>query len=163
MKDQVDSLKENGIDAACINSSMSFNEIKTLKSDLLNNKIKILYAAPARIVLPEFISFLKQLKISLIAVDESHCISEWGHDFRPAYRQLKVLRDLFPEIPFIALTATAISEVQADIINLLNLKNPAIFRASFDRKNLIYHLKPMFSRFPRRLLIFCVLIATQCL
>ncbi len=142
MKDQVDSLRENGIDAACINSTMSFNEIKSLKSDLLKNKINILYVAPERIVLPEFTSFLKQLKISLIAVDESHCISEWGHDFRPAYRELKVLRDFFPEIPFIALTATAISEVQADIINLLNLTNPSIFRASFDRKNLIYNLKP---------------------
>jgi ATP-dependent DNA helicase RecQ len=142
MKDQVDSLRENGIDAACINSTMSFNDVKNLKLNLLNNKIKILYAAPERIVLPEFISFLKQCKISLIAVDESHCISEWGHDFRPAYRQLKMLRYLFPETPIIALTATAISEVQADIINLLNLKDPAIFRASFDRKNLIYHLKP---------------------
>lgn len=142
MKDQVDGLIERGIEATCINSTMSFNEINTIKSNLLNNKIKILYLAPERIVLPEFMLFLKQLKISLIAVDESHCISEWGHEFRPAYRQLKVLRDYFPDIPLVALTASAIPEVQNDIINLLNLKNPKVFKASFNRENLAYYVKP---------------------
>ena len=153
MKDQVDGLRENGINAVCINSTMSSDSIQIVKSDLLDNKAKILYVAPERIALPEFISFLKHLKISIIAIDEAHCISEWGHDFRPAYRQLKLLKDHFPKVPFIALTATAISEVQGDIVNLLKLKNPAIYRASFDRKNLIYQVKPKADAY-RQLLQF---------
>ena len=142
MKDQVDGLRENGINAVCINSTISSDNIQIIKSELLDNKAKILYVAPERIALPEFISFLKLLKISMIAIDEAHCISEWGHDFRPAYRQLKSLKEHFPKVALIASTATAISEVQRDIINLLNLRNPTIYKASFDRKNLIYKVKP---------------------
>jgi ATP-dependent DNA helicase RecQ len=142
MKDQVDGLRKKGIAVAYINSTLSPYEIQKTRSSLLNNDIKILYVAPERLMLSEFLSFLTRLKISLIAIDEAHCISEWGHEFRPAYRQLKVLKDLFPRVPLMALTATAVPEVQADIIALLKLKDPAIYKASFNRKNLVYHVRP---------------------
>jgi ATP-dependent DNA helicase RecQ len=99
MKDQVDGLRKKGIAAAYINSTLSPYEIQKIRSSLLNCDIKILYVAPERLILSEFLSFLTRLKISLIAIDEAHCISEWGHEFRPAYRQLKVLKDLFPKVP----------------------------------------------------------------
>ena len=141
MKDQVDGLKANGIAAAYINSSLSFDEIETVKSELLDNRIRILYVAPERIMQPSFLSFLQHLNISLIAIDESHCISEWGHDFRPEYRELKLLKEHFPSIPIIAVTATAILEVQKDIITQLKLANPKIYKASLNRENLYYHVK----------------------
>ena len=141
MKDQVDGLKENGIPAAYINSSLSFEQIKQIKSELLENRISILYVAPERIVLPDFISFLQNLKINLIAIDEAHCISEWGHDFRPGYRQLKLLKECFPKIPLIAMTATAILEVQDDIVTQLKLANPKYYKASLNRNNLFYQVK----------------------
>ncbi len=142
MKDQVDVLREKGIAAAYINSTLPPYEVQKIRSNLLNNDIKILYVAPERLILSEFLSFIARLKISLIAIDEAHCISEWGHDFRPAYRQLKVLKDLFQKVPLMALTATAVPEVQEDIIALLKLKEPAIYKASFNRKNLVYHVRP---------------------
>ncbi|TFH47351.1 MAG: DNA helicase RecQ [ANME-2 cluster archaeon] len=142
MKDQVDGLKANGIAAAYINSSLSFEEIQNIKNELLENKISILYVAPERIVLPNFLSFLQLLNISLIAIDEAHCISEWGHDFRPGYRQLKLLKESFPRVPLIAMTATAIPEVQKDIIAQLKLVNPNCYKASLNRDNLFYQVKP---------------------
>jgi len=142
MKDQVDGLKANGIAAAYINSSLSSNEIQHIKSELLENRISILYVAPERIMMSDFLSFLQHLNISLIAVDESHCISEWGHDFRPEYRKLKLLKENFPQVPLIALTATAIPKVQEDIITQLKLSNPKIYKASFNRENLFYQVKP---------------------
>jgi ATP-dependent DNA helicase RecQ len=142
MKDQVDGLRKKGIAVAYINSTLNSFEIQKIRSRLLNNDIKILYVAPERLMLSEFLSFLTRLKISLIAIDEAHCISEWGHEFRPAYRQLKVLKDLFPKVPLMALTATAVPEVQADIIALLKLKDPAVYKASFNRNNLVYHVRP---------------------
>jgi ATP-dependent DNA helicase RecQ len=142
MKDQVDGLKANGIAAAYVNSSLSFDEIQHIKSELLGNGISILYVAPERIMLPDFLLLLQRLNISLIAVDEAHCISEWGHDFRPEYRQLKLLKEHFPQTPLIALTATAIPEVQKDIITQLRLSNPRIYKASFNRENLFYQVKP---------------------
>ncbi len=142
MKDQVDVLREKGIAAAYINSTLPPYDIQKIRSSLLNNDIKILYVAPERLVLSEFLSFLTRLNISLIAIDEAHCISEWGHDFRPAYRQLRVLKDIFQKVPLMALTATAVPEVQEDIIALLKLNDPAIYKASFNRKNLVYHVRP---------------------
>lgn len=142
MKDQVDGLKANGISAAYINSSLSFEQIKQIKSELLEKRISILYVAPERIVLPDFLSFLQNLNINLIAIDEAHCISEWGHDFRPGYRQLKLLKEHLPKIPLIAMTATAISEVQEDIITQLKLENPKCYKASLNRDNLFYQIKP---------------------
>lgn len=142
MKDQVDGLKANGIAAAYINSSLRFDEIQHIKLELLENRISILYVAPERIMLPDFLLFLQRLNISLIAVDEAHCISEWGHDFRPEYRQLKLLKEQFPQTPLIALTATAIPEVQKDIITQLKLTNSKIYKASLNRENLFYQVKP---------------------
>ena len=142
MKDQVDSLRANGIASAYINSSLSQNEIRKVKLGLLEEKINILYVAPERITQSSFLSFLHKLNITLFAVDEAHCISEWGHDFRSEYRQLKLLKRYFPKTPIIALTATAIPEVQKDIINQLKLINPKLYKASFNRKNLFYQVKP---------------------
>ncbi len=142
MKNQVDSLKSNGIEAAYINSSLNYDEIKNIKSDVEKNKIKLLYISPERLTIQSFSAFLRGLKISLFAVDEAHCISEWGHDFRPEYRQLKIIRDLFPHLPIIALTATATPKVQEDIIAQLSLKDCKRYIASFNRKNLVYSVVP---------------------
>jgi len=141
MKDQVDGLLADGISAAFINSSLSYSEIAKRKQSLSSNEIKILYMAPERLVMPEFLQFLQGLKVSLFAIDESHCISEWGHDFRPEYRQLKILREIFPKVPVMALTATATPAVQRDIISQLRLPDCKIFTASFNRKNLCYLIK----------------------
>lgn len=136
MKDQVDSLKLNGIQAEYINSSLSLNEIKEIKSQITNNEIKILYIAPERLALKDFQAFLSKINISLIAIDEAHCISEWGHDFRKDYRNLKHLKTIFPNKPIIALTATATTKVKDDILKQLNLTNPKVFISSFNRDNL---------------------------
>ena len=148
MKDQVDSLEANGIAAACLNSTQNARETRDVKAAFLANKLKILYVAPERLMMPGTFSFLKKGKISLFAIDEAHCISEWGHDFRPEYRKLKLLRDSktgFPDLPIIALTATATERVREDIISQLNLaispeKGPYI--ASFNRSNLYYEVRP---------------------
>ncbi|MCF6148167.1 MAG: DNA helicase RecQ [Candidatus Kuenenia sp.] len=142
MKDQVDGLIENGISAAFINSSLRSDGIVTRKKELAEGKTKILYIAPERLAMPEFIRFLQGLKVSLFAIDESHCISEWGHDFRPEYRQLSMLRQHFPKTPIMALTATATPSVQRDIIEQLKLTDYRIFTASFNRKNLFYQIIP---------------------
>lgn len=148
MKDQVDSLEANGIAAACLNSTQNARETRDVKAAFLANKLKILYVAPERLMMPGTFSFLKKGKICLFAIDEAHCISEWGHDFRPEYRKLKLLRDSktgFPDLPIIALTATATERVREDIISQLNLaispeKGPYI--ASFNRSNLYYEVRP---------------------
>ena len=138
MKDQVDDLLGNGVSAAFINSSLKEKEIAAAQKKALENRLKILYLAPERLALPEFKEFLQKLKVSLFAIDEAHCISEWGHDFRPDYRKLRSLRSEFPKVPIIALTATATPRVQKDIVNQLELTNPGIFISSFDRPNLRY-------------------------
>ena len=142
MKDQVDGLLADGIPAVFINSSLSYEEIAKRRRDLCSNAIKILYIAPERLVMPEFLQFLQGLKVSLFAIDESHCISEWGHDFRPEYRQLKTLKEKFPDVPVMALTATATPRVQEDIISHLRLPECRVFKASFNRKNLYYQIRP---------------------
>ncbi len=136
MKDQVDGLRVNGISAAFINSSLSHNEIGAIESQALSGELKILYIAPERLANDFFKSFLQQLNVSLIAIDEAHCISAWGHDFRPEYRNLKHLRNLIPNTPIIALTATATDRVAYDILTELQLKNSKNYKASFDRSNL---------------------------
>lgn len=142
MKDQVDSLKANGIAASFINSSLTAEEIHDAKVRLLESRDKILYIAPERLASGDFISFLKLLKISLFAIDESHCISEWGHDFRPEYRKLKIIREVFPAVPIIALTATAIQDVQSDIVQALKIFSAKTYKASFNRPNLSYYVRP---------------------
>ncbi|MBU4222087.1 MAG: ATP-dependent DNA helicase, partial [Euryarchaeota archaeon] len=142
MKTQVDSLRQNGIAAEYINSSLNYEDISKIKSALLQNRIRLLYVAPERLTIPSFLSFLKGLKISLFAIDEAHCISEWGHDFRPEYRQLKIIGTSFPDVPIIALTATATTKVREDIINQLDFKDCKKYIASFNRENLVYYVKP---------------------
>lgn len=140
MKDQVDALTQNGINAAFINSSLTPDEKVQILSDIKNGTIKILYIAPERLAVPQFASLLQTLPISLFAIDEAHCISEWGHDFRPDYRNLNQLRSTFPTIPIIALTATATQKVREDIVKQLDLPAPHIFTSSFNRENLSYEV-----------------------
>ncbi len=147
MKDQVDGLKANGVAAEFINSSLNFAEILTIEDEARAGRLNILYVAPERLALPGFREFLRSLKVSLIAIDEAHCISEWGHDFRPEYLNLKTLRDDFPTVPVIALTATATIKVREDIIRHLKLDNAKLFQSSFNRENLIYHVWPKQNAF----------------
>jgi ATP-dependent DNA helicase RecQ len=144
MKDQVDSLKTNGINACYINSSQSSEEQQFYIDNLKSNNFKLVYIAP------ESLSYLdivfNELTISLIAIDEAHCISSWGHDFRPAYTNLGYLKSRFPSTPVLALTATADKATRTDITKQLNLKNPKTFVASFDRKNLSLEVRPALDR-----------------
>ncbi|MEI7497657.1 MAG: DNA helicase RecQ [Candidatus Falkowbacteria bacterium] len=136
MKDQVDALKACGIQAEFINSSLSQEQISEIYRRANRREIKLLYLAPERLALSSFQDFLRALPISLIAVDEAHCISEWGHDFRPEYRNLGALRKLFPQVPLIALTATATVKVREDIVRHLSLEKAKLFISSFNRENL---------------------------
>jgi ATP-dependent DNA helicase RecQ len=144
MKDQVDSLKANGIAACFINSSQSNDEQQFHIQNLKDNKVKLVYLAP------ESLSYLEtafsQITVSLIAIDEAHCISSWGHDFRPAYTNLGYLKNRFPSTPILALTATADKATRTDISDQLNLVNPRTFVASFDRKNLSLEVRPALDR-----------------
>jgi len=149
MKDQVDALQVNGIPAACLNSTFSYEEQQKVQMQASRGEIKILYIAPERLATQSFQNFLKYLNISLIAIDEAHCISEWGHDFRPDYRNLRKLREQFPNVPLIALTATATEKVKEDIIEQLNLKNAKQFISSFNRGNLSYYIEPKNGLFNR--------------
>ncbi len=144
MKDQVDALRQNGVEAAFWNSTLSLEQQNKLQEKIHNKELNLLYIAPERFGASGFLQFLQNLKddISLFAIDEAHCISAWGHDFRPDYRNLQVLKNDFPKIPIIALTATATPKVLQDIISNLNLnKDFKVFQGSFDRKNLFYEVK----------------------
>ncbi|MGL4731587.1 MAG: DNA helicase RecQ [Clostridium sp.] len=137
MKDQVDNIKSTGINAAYINSSLSSSEYANIKDQLLNNNIKILYVAPERLTSQDFITLISKSNISLIAIDEAHCVSQWGHDFRTSYTKISDFINLLKERPVIsAFTATATKEVKLDIIKCLKLKNPSAFVTGFDRENL---------------------------
>jgi ATP-dependent DNA helicase RecQ len=146
MQDQVDRLQANGIADTFVNSSLPGDERTRRERAALEGSVKLLYVAPERLVTGSFIGLLEQIQatagLALIAVDEAHCISEWGHDFRPEYRQLGALRDRFPHAPLLALTATATGRVRGDIVTQLRLRDPAIHVASFDRPNLHYEIRP---------------------
>ena len=142
MKDQVEALRANGISAAFLNSSQSYSESQVIENQLFENKIKLIYVSPEKAVSQSFMPLLKNLKITLIAVDEAHCISSWGHDFRPEYAQLGFLKQQFPKIPIIALTATADKLTRKDILEKLNLQDPSVFVSSFDRPNLSLEVRP---------------------
>jgi len=151
MKDQVDALRLNGVPAAYLNSTLSFAEQESIKRQLSENKLKLLYLAPERLLRTEneFISFLRQLRISLVAIDEAHCISQWGHDFRPEYLMLSRLKQDLPGVPIIALTATADKLTRKDILEKLELKNPGVFVSSFNRPNIRYTVEPKKGNFER--------------
>lgn len=144
MKDQVDALNVNGISAAFLNSSQSPNEQGDISRKLKSNQVKLLYLAPERLFGKDsrLMDFLKTLPVSLIAIDEAHCISHWGHDFRPEYLALAGLKEEFPNVPVIALTATADKLTKKDILEKLNLKNPEVFVSSFNRENITYKVIP---------------------
>jgi ATP-dependent DNA helicase RecQ len=144
MKDQVDSLKANGIAACYINSSQSEKEQQEHIQNIYDSKIKLLYIAPESLSYIENV-FLR-VSVSLIAIDEAHCISSWGHDFRPAYTNLGFLKNRFPSTPILALTATADKATREDISNQLNLVKPQVFISSFDRKNLSLEVRPALDR-----------------
>jgi len=140
MKDQVDGMQAGGIPATFLNSSLAQGESRARLRGLHHGEFRLLYLAPERLMLSGFLSDLQRWNVRLLAVDEAHCISEWGHDFRPEYRQLAELRKLFPETPMMALTATATERVRADIIKLLKLREPRCYVASFNRPNLTYRV-----------------------
>lgn len=140
MKDQVDALQAAGVSATFLNSSLDPHQSRPRLRGLHNGEFRLLYVAPERLMLSGFLEDLKKWNVSLFAIDEAHCISEWGHDFRPEYRQLRTLRGIFPGVPMMALTATATGRVRDDIVEQLHLKEPGRYVASFNRPNLTYRV-----------------------
>ena len=142
MKNQVDQMNAYGVNARFLNSTLSKGEITKLKKDCMNGVVKLLYVAPESLNKEETIEFLKKVNVSFVAIDEAHCISEWGHDFRPEYRRIKTMIQTLGEMPVIALTATATPKVQLDIQKNLQMEEADVFLSSFNRKNLYYEVRP---------------------
>ena len=140
MQDQVARLKELGIRAECINSGMHFSDVQRVLQNTLHGGYKLLYISPERLQTRLFSEYLPHMDISMIAVDEAHCISQWGHDFRPDYLKIAELKEVFRDIPVLALTASATQQVQDDIAQQLKLKNIQVYRQSFERKNIFYDI-----------------------
>ena len=138
MQDQVDALLQAGVKAAFLNSSLDANQARKVEQQMLNAELDLLYVAPERLLTPRFLDLLTQADIALFAIDEAHCVSQWGHDFRPEYRQLTILHERFPDVPRIALTATADAPTRREIIERLSLDNAKQFVSSFDRPNIRY-------------------------
>lgn len=144
MKDQVDALKANGIAAEFVNSSLSREAVLEVFARLRRGELKLLYVAPERLLQPAFLDRLSDVGVSLFAIDEAHCISQWGHDFRPDYMALALLKQRFPAVPLMALTATADIATRQDIVQQLTLHNPCIYTGSFDRPNIRYTVQEKF-------------------
>ncbi|HIK56189.1 MAG TPA: DNA helicase RecQ [Synechococcales cyanobacterium M55_K2018_004] len=146
MQDQVQALQDNGVEATFLNSSLGLADTRQREAAILAGSIKLLYVAPERLLSESFLPFLdqvhQQVGIAGFAIDEAHCVSEWGHDFRPEYRQLRSLRQRYPQVPMMALTATATQRVQDDILHQLDLRDPFVHVASFNRTNLYYEVRP---------------------
>ncbi|UXP33209.1 DNA helicase RecQ [Reichenbachiella agarivorans] len=142
MKNQVDQLNAFGVNAQFLNSSLNKTEIKRVKQETLAGQVKLLYVAPESLTKEENVEFLSEANISFVAIDEAHCISEWGHDFRPEYRRIKSIVEQLGSIPIIALTATATPKVQLDIQKNLQMEDADVFKSSFNRKNLYYEIRP---------------------
>ena len=161
MKDQVDALRENGIAATFINSSLSLEDYKRSLSEIRSGAVKLVYISPERLENEFFIDFLKDIRVSFVAVDEAHCISQWGHDFRPSYKLIPKLYENVGKVQITAFTATATGEVRDDIIENLELNDPFVKVTGFDRKNLLFlvekpkkkinYLKKLYKRARRRL------------
>jgi ATP-dependent DNA helicase RecQ len=141
MQDQVAQLKQRGIPAAMVHSGMKKQQVNHVWDEAARGVYKLLYVSPERLQTEAFLAYAKEFDLNLIAVDEAHCISQWGHDFRPAYRKINSLRSLFPRVPVLALTASANTQVKEDIIQQLNLRAPAVFTQSVVRSNLFYHIR----------------------
>ncbi|MEQ8926852.1 MAG: DNA helicase RecQ [Fulvivirga sp.] len=141
MKNQVDQMNAFGINAQYLNSTLTKGEINRVKKECLNGEIQLLYVAPESLTKPDNVDFLKKVNIAFVAVDEAHCISEWGHDFRPEYRRIKEIIAQIGQLPIIALTATATPKVQLDIQKNLNMENASVFKSSFNRTNLFYDVR----------------------
>ena len=144
MKDQIDSLTQRGYPAAMLNSTVSPEIAREVMESVLSGKIKLLYLTPERFRSQRFLEWLKGVELSLFAVDEAHCISEWGHDFRPDYRRLSAVRKYLNNPPVLALTATATEDVRNDIVNALGMTKPEIVINGFNRENLIYGVKKFY-------------------
>lgn len=146
MQDQVTALQVNQVAATYLNSSLSPSETRDREGQLLRGEVKLLYVAPERLFNPGFLGLLSQVKarvgLSAFTIDEAHCVSEWGHDFRPEYRRLAELRDRYPDVPMMALTATATDRVRQDMLHQLRLRDPFVHLASFNRPNLYYEVRP---------------------
>jgi len=142
MDDQVATLDELGVSAVALNSTLSADEQRDIAERIRRGEIKMLYLAPERLVQPRMLAFLQRLEIALFAIDEAHCVSQWGHDFRPEYMQLGQLAELFPNVPRIALTATADKRTREEIVQRLHLENAERFLSSFDRPNIFYRIVP---------------------
>jgi ATP-dependent DNA helicase RecQ len=142
MKDQVDALLANGVRAACFNSSLSADEARRVTRQMETGELDLLYVAPERLMQAEFLERVARLKLALFAIDEAHCISQWGHDFRPDYVQIGRLRGLFPAVPIVAMTATADPETRRDIIRQLGIERATVYVAGFDRPNITYTVMP---------------------
>jgi ATP-dependent DNA helicase RecQ len=147
MKDQVDALQASGIAATFLNSTLKADEARTRLRGVHRGEYRLLYVAPERLMLDSFLERALNLNITQFAIDEAHCISEWGHDFRPEYRELKKLRTHFPDVPLMALTATATERVRGDILKQLKLREPRCYVASFNRPNLSYRVMPKSSAY----------------
>src|SRR5438094_2367382 len=145
MKDQVDALQTSGIAATFLNSALDRHEAVERLRGLNRGEYRLLYVAPERLMLDSFLQRVSNWNIAQIAIDEAHCISEWGHDFRPEYRELKKLRRHLPDVPIMALTATATERVRKDIVDQLHLRNARCYVASFNRANLTYRVVPKSS------------------
>ncbi|MBC7772743.1 MAG: RecQ family ATP-dependent DNA helicase, partial [Pyrinomonadaceae bacterium] len=142
MQDQVASLKAAGVSAAAFHSHLADKERNELRTQAEQGDLSLMLVAPERLLMPDFLSWARRLGIGAVAIDEAHCISQWGHDFRPEYRRLGQLRSLFPGVPIGGYTATATPRVQQDILDQLHLSEPAVFVGSFDRPNLTYRVLP---------------------
>jgi ATP-dependent DNA helicase RecQ len=154
MKNQVDQLNAIGINAHFLNSTLNKSEINKVKSEVLNKRTKLLYVAPESLTKEENIAFLKSAHLSFVAIDEAHCISEWGHDFRPEYRRIKsIVAQIAPHLPIIALTATATPKVQQDIQRNLQMEEADLFKSSFNRTNLFYEVRPKVKNESKKALI----------
>jgi ATP-dependent DNA helicase RecQ len=138
MQDQVMNLKQTGVKAVFLNSSLNYQQSQKAKDKIKTGKVKLVYVSPEGILSPHLMDFFKQIEISLIAIDEAHCVSQWGHEFRKDYTRLGELKDAFPDVPVIALTATADAKTRSDISAQLKMKSPEIFVSSFDRPNIKY-------------------------